>query len=487
MLRPSIIADILRAVLALLVGVAACAHAADNPHPPLTIACIGDSITDGSGAGPTGGYPYQLAGMLGPGCALTAYGKPGATALAVNQCYLSATQAAAVDAADPAVVMIMLGTNDCQAIYSHRYPHFVEDYTAIIAHFANLPGHPGILCVLPPPIVINPFRNDSTLVDTIIPGIRQAAAAAHVPVCDGYTPLVGLPQDYADGLHPNEAGCTILAGTISRALYDHGLAPIPPAATLAAPGAASAADPLVFTLSATVPVTLDPAQVKVTNAASVRITGPPWKIAVTPAKRAEVIVTIPPGALWDASGTVNVGRLTAQTYAAIPSGRTTVDTGGSTTSGSTTGSTTAGTTTSGTTTTGTTTTGTTTTGTASPGTTAGSTASGSTTTGTTSGTTSAGWGTTTTGGTIGTTTTTGSTTGTIQPDTTTESTTTGTTTTGGTAGSTTLTTTGGTAGSTATSTAGTTTDPLAPGTGCGIGSSLAALFALALRRRRART
>ena len=81
-------------------------------HPPIKVACVGDSITLGAGLGDNT-YPEQLQRMLGGNYAVRNFGVSGATLLTNgDKPYVQQDLYHQSLSFQPDVVVIMLGTND---------------------------------------------------------------------------------------------------------------------------------------------------------------------------------------------------------------------------------------------------------------------------------------------------------------------------------------------------------------------------------------
>jgi lysophospholipase L1-like esterase len=48
----------------------------------------------------------------------------------------------------------------------------------------------------------------------IIPKIQQVASDLGLPVIDVYSPMLGHPEYFVDGVHPNYEGASVIAETI---------------------------------------------------------------------------------------------------------------------------------------------------------------------------------------------------------------------------------------------------------------------------------
>ena len=201
--------------------VAAGAFAADKQT---RVACVGDSITHGSGtkAIKTDAYPAQLGKRLGDQWAVENFGVGGATLLNHgDKPYQKQKAFQAALESKPDVVVIMLGTNDSKPKNWKFKDEFVADYKDLVEQFEKLASHPQIFICLPPPV---PGKGNYGIneagVEEEMPLIQQIAQDEHAKVIDNFTPLKDSPQLLPDRVHPNTEGAAILAKTVEEALKE---------------------------------------------------------------------------------------------------------------------------------------------------------------------------------------------------------------------------------------------------------------------------
>jgi acyl-CoA thioesterase I len=199
---------------------------------PTHVACVGDSITAGSGASDasTKSYPADLQSMLGSGVQVKNFGHSGATMLSVgdlpyqNQSEYGAATTFVSNAGANAVVdvIIMLGTNDSKPYNwtvnnTTRADQFKKDCAAMVDHFAQLASHPTVYLALPPHAYDNTYQISGAVIhDEIIPVIEQVAAEKHLATIDIDAPTSGKQNLFTDGVHPNDQGYVVVA----KAMYD---------------------------------------------------------------------------------------------------------------------------------------------------------------------------------------------------------------------------------------------------------------------------
>lgn len=185
------------------------------------VACVGDSITAGYGAGGPDSYPNVLGKLLGASYQVANFGVSGATLMkSGDKPYWK--EAAFTKAAEfaPDVVVLMLGTNDSKPQNWKNKDSFAGDYRAMVDHFTALPNHPKVYVCLPAPVygAGNFAITNPPVKDEILPLIRKVAADAKAPIIDVNAALSERPELFPDTVHPNAAGYKLLAETIAKAL-----------------------------------------------------------------------------------------------------------------------------------------------------------------------------------------------------------------------------------------------------------------------------
>lgn len=180
----------------------------------IRVACVGDSITDGSG------YPETLQRMLGTDYYVGNFGVSGSTVLLISdRPYVNQTEHQRSKAFQPSIVIIMLGTNDAQTNIHHSNGNFSTDYKKLISEYQALASNPEIWLVTPPPILENELDlKDLHLDQEIIPQIQQVANELDLPTIDVNTALTASTTYFFDGVHPNNEGAMCIATTICQAI-----------------------------------------------------------------------------------------------------------------------------------------------------------------------------------------------------------------------------------------------------------------------------
>lgn len=186
------------------------------------IACVGNSITYGSGIKNQfqNSYPGLLSQLLGEGYDVRNFGISGRVLLNKgDRPYMHEQKFRDLLAFQPDIVTIKLGTNDSKP-WNWRYgKDFKKDLTEMLDMLQDLPSKPKIYLCLPVPAVNSNFGiNDSVITNGIIPVIRSVAKKRHLPVIDLYAVLKPHPDYYVDGIHPSEPGAALIAGELYRTL-----------------------------------------------------------------------------------------------------------------------------------------------------------------------------------------------------------------------------------------------------------------------------
>jgi acyl-CoA thioesterase-1 len=192
---------------------------------PVKWACIGNSITAGE-------YPGKLATYLGTSYKVQNDGMGGTTLLKSGKNTPTDAPGAwsywkyghkldSVFAFKPDIITIALGTNDSKAMNWQDSANFIRDYTALIDTLSLISSKPQIWLILPCPAWVPtsnpPDISGSTIKNSIIPRIKQLAAAKNLNTIDLNTPMTNFQGLFPDNVHPNSAGADSLAALIYRA------------------------------------------------------------------------------------------------------------------------------------------------------------------------------------------------------------------------------------------------------------------------------
>jgi lysophospholipase L1-like esterase len=183
---------------------------------PVRIACIGDSITQGSG---TKGNPYpkQLQELLGDEWKVGNFGVSGRTLLRKGdhpywneKAYQNALEF------KPDVVIIMLGTNDTKPQNWAHESEFAADYRDLVKSFLDLKSKPQVFVCRPCPVIgKGNFNITEENIQKEIPRIDALAVEMKLGVIDMHAALKDKPELIPDRVHPNAEG----AGEMAKAAF----------------------------------------------------------------------------------------------------------------------------------------------------------------------------------------------------------------------------------------------------------------------------
>ena len=188
------------------------------------VACIGNSITDGSGIDMRSqfGYPAQMQNLLGEGYHVENYGVGARTMLNKGDHPYMKEQAwrEALDF-NPNIAIIKLGTNDSKAHNWQYGKEFAHDMQQMIDSLKRLPSSPKIYLMLPLVAsnkMVNPNDINNTVIENeIIPIIRKLAKKNKCEIIDIRERMTSKPEFMlSDGVHPSAKGAAEMAKAIAE-------------------------------------------------------------------------------------------------------------------------------------------------------------------------------------------------------------------------------------------------------------------------------
>lgn len=184
------------------------------------VACVGNSITEGSGLEQT--YPEVLQELLGEQYEVRNYGMGGRTLLKKGDYpFWNEAKYQEVLAWHPDIVIIKLGTNDTKPQNWQYKDEFVKDYVKFIKSFKKLPSKPQVYIAYPVPVFEDKFDISKQVMDNeVLPAVKKIARKAKVKTIDLYNPFLGKADLTYDGIHPNDAGAALLANEVYKALQE---------------------------------------------------------------------------------------------------------------------------------------------------------------------------------------------------------------------------------------------------------------------------
>lgn len=192
---------------------------------PIRVACVGDSITFGSGIDDRdkNSYPAVLDRLLGEGYEVRNFGVGGAT-LQKNgdKPYWSLDAFKDVSAFNPQIVVVKLGTNDTKPQNWHGVDPYRIDLLALLNHFKALPEKPQVFLCTPVPVHKDAFGiREEVVGGEVVPTVKQTAEKTETPLIDLYTALQDAGDDFPDGVHPNASGARKIAETVAKSIKQH--------------------------------------------------------------------------------------------------------------------------------------------------------------------------------------------------------------------------------------------------------------------------
>lgn len=185
------------------------------------IACIGNSITAGAGLQNPylDAWPIQLRTLLGSGYYTEDLGVSGTTMMKTGDSpWWNQHQYSATIKLNPDEILISLGTNDSKT-YQWNAVNFKRDYLALIDSFSKISSHPKfhiLTCAKAYSAIYS--INDSTIINGIIPILKEISSERKIPVIDTYSATLNMSSYFPDGVHPNAAGAKIFATHVAEIL-----------------------------------------------------------------------------------------------------------------------------------------------------------------------------------------------------------------------------------------------------------------------------
>lgn len=196
-------------------------HAKPQNKPTIRVACVGNSITYGTGIENREhfSYPVQLQKMLGDKYVVGNFGKPGATLLRHgHRPYFEQNEFKEAMRFKGDIVVIHLGINDTDPRNWPNYrDEFVTDYLALIDSLRSVNHNARFIIARMTPIAHRHprFISGTKLWHTEIQqAIETVAKVSGAELVDFHAPLYPYPNLLPDAIHPNAEGAGILARTV---------------------------------------------------------------------------------------------------------------------------------------------------------------------------------------------------------------------------------------------------------------------------------
>jgi len=204
----------------LLIMVIAMTNSGIFAQQKIKVACVGNSITEGSAIETGKKYPDVLQQLMGNAYEVRNYGLGGRTLLKHgDRPYWNEVKYTEVLQWQPDIVIIKLGTNDSKPQNWKFKNEFETDYLEFIKSFQNLPNHPKVFVCLPiPAYEVKWGISDTIIKKEMIPIIKKVSKTMKIKPIDLYKPFVGKSNLAYDGIHPNAEGAALMAQIIYKRL-----------------------------------------------------------------------------------------------------------------------------------------------------------------------------------------------------------------------------------------------------------------------------
>jgi alpha-L-fucosidase 2 len=192
----------------------------------IKVACIGDSITFGSGLAnrDIDSYPAQLQKILGQEFEVKNFGAENATMIPDPPIpYLKTPQFEQAKQFLPDVVLIMFGTCDSQEKTWFQHWKFNRTYQDVIKQFRSLPSKPVIWIVKPVPAFIREGNgvNGSVIEEQILLNLDGIANKAGASIIDLHAPFLNRAALFPDKILPNAEGAGEMAKIMAPLLQKY--------------------------------------------------------------------------------------------------------------------------------------------------------------------------------------------------------------------------------------------------------------------------
>jgi acyl-CoA thioesterase I len=196
----------------------------------IKVAIVGDSITEGYGLSnqSRNAYPVMVDSILGSYYSVLNCGRSSTTVQKKGDVpYWNCSEFYNVFAYKPDIIVIKLGTNDVRPRMDGKpgtnwnAEDFSKDYQAMIDTFNTINSTPKIFLCLPTPIYKNVFNwndGDSCLRASVDPAIKTLAEVNNLSLIDLHAQMSNQPENFIDGIHPNEKGTRIMAEIIASSI-----------------------------------------------------------------------------------------------------------------------------------------------------------------------------------------------------------------------------------------------------------------------------
>jgi acyl-CoA thioesterase I len=194
----------------------------------IRVACVGDSITRGTFVWrrKKRSYPAQLQAMLGEQYRVRNFGVNGhAAQQGADRPYRNSEAFVLSGEFKPAIVLVMLGTNDSRGDNWKGVGPFSADYRKLIVHYQSLESGPRVW-LLTPPMLFRLGRSTTVRYGMNVAAIREMCTAIKSLALELGCGIIDINEVTAqhpeafrfDGVHPGGAGATLIARAVHEVL-----------------------------------------------------------------------------------------------------------------------------------------------------------------------------------------------------------------------------------------------------------------------------
>lgn len=198
----------------------------DGEQGPLTVAFVGDSITEGA---PDASFVDTIAEQAGDAAEVMNFGVGGAglTEASGDLQYAGLAAHAALLNSDADIVWVMIGGNDLAG--GARVGAYEDRLAALVGSIADMPSDPEIVIAAQPPFFEAPAEEVAPIYadgaeahaafrDDWLPAMQRVADDANAIFIDINARVEDYPDNYPDLVHPDGAGALSLAELIAPEL-----------------------------------------------------------------------------------------------------------------------------------------------------------------------------------------------------------------------------------------------------------------------------
>ncbi len=188
----------------------------------IKVACIGDSITEGTliPNKNKNSYPSQLGFLLNSGYTVRNFGVSGACVQRhSNKPYSELPEYKRSMEFQPDIVLFMLGSNDSKTFNWHR-SEFTSDFEKIISSYRNLSSRPRIIVMTSIPAYSDLYSIQGEVIDNeIVPYIKDFCIKSNIEMIDLNCVFLERLELYSfDKIHLNKNGGRYMAKIIFESI-----------------------------------------------------------------------------------------------------------------------------------------------------------------------------------------------------------------------------------------------------------------------------